>query len=153
MDTLSLWRAWYRAFEQSVVDNEWERLAPLLSEDAEYRVVGVPFACTLKGRAAIVNGFRRSLANFDRKFDKRTHIVAGSRVFEPNYVEERIWGIYEKAGLPTLAFPATGIWCFDGAEIGLMIDVYDVSLQESQDAFAWLAAHGDAMGGLDPSYA
>jgi hypothetical protein len=152
METLKLWRRWYQAFEQSVSDGQWDRVLPLLTEDAQYRVVGVPFACVLKGRGAIVNGFRKSLANFDSKFDKRTHIVAGSSVTEPGHVQAHIWGIYEKSGLPKLAFPATGYWHFDGGQIGLMVDIYDTSLIESQEAFAWLAEHAEKLGGLDPSY-
>jgi len=153
METLEHWRTWYKAFEQSVVDGAWERLAPLLTEDAQYRVVGVPFACVLKGPDSIINGFRRSFAGFDNRFDRRPHVVAGSRISEPGHVEARIWGVYETAGLPPLAFPAIGHWHFDGRRIGLMIDIYDPTLTESQAAFAWLAQHGEKLGGLDPTYA
>lgn len=112
-DMLTTWDAWYAAFEECAVDRRWERLEPLLAEDARYAVFGVPFACSLKGRAAIIEGFRRSFAGFDQKFDRRTHIVAGSRVTAPGFVEARVWGIYEKQGFPTLAFPADGIWCIE----------------------------------------
>ena len=152
MDVLELWGAWYQAFEQCAIDDQWERLGPLLADDVQYRVTGVPFACTLKGRDAVIAGFARSFANFDRRFDKRAHQVIATRVHAPGHIEARIRGVYEKAGLPTLAFPAIGHWHADGAQIGLMVDVYDPDLLESQTAFAWLEQHGPGLGGLDPSY-
>lgn len=153
MDTLQIWRAWYAAFEQSALDDQWERLSALLTPDAQYRVVGAPFACTLKGQAAIVAGFRKSFAGFDRKFDRRTHVVAGTKINEPGHVQAQIWGVYEKVGLPPMAFPAVGHWHIEEGRIGLMVDVYDLSLVEAQEALAWLGAHAEKLGGLDPSYA
>lgn len=153
MGAIEVWKAWYAAFEQSASDDQWLRLGSFLTDDAQYRVSGVPFAGVIKGRDAIVSGFAKSFRGFDRKFDRRTHMVVGSRLHEPNHIEADIWGIYEKAGLPTLAFSAIGHWHVDGDRIGLMVDVYDPARLDSQSAFAWLAAHGEAMGGLDPSYA
>lgn len=153
MSVIEPWKAWYAAFEQSALDDQWDRLASFLTEDAQYRVSGVPFACAIKGRDAIIAGFAKSFRGFDRKFDRRTHMVVGSRVHEPHHIEAAIWGIYEKAGLPTLAFSATGHWHFDGDRIGLMVDVYDPTRLDSQAAFAWLASYGETLGGLDPSYA
>ena len=152
MSTVAVWQGWYEAFEQSVRDDTWERLINLMTPDAQYRVVGAPFACVIKGPHAIAAGFRRSFAGFDRRFDKRTHIVAGSEVTEPGHVEARIWGVYEKSGLPTLAFPATGQWHVDDGRIGLMVDIYDMGLTEAQSALYWMAQHGAALGGLDPRY-
>lgn len=152
MDAVETWKAWYSTFEQCALDDRWERLEPLLHDDAQYRVSGVPFACVLRGRDAILSGFRKSFAHFDRRFDRRTHIVAGSRLHEPNHLEAHIWGIYEKKGVPTLAFPATGHWHFDNGRVDLMVDIYDPALRESQAAFEWLAVHAGALKGLDPSY-
>jgi len=153
MDTLTVWDRWYSAFEACAQDEQWDRLAPLLTEDARYSVFGVSFACTLAGREALVSGFHRSFAGFDRKFDKRTHIVAGSRVTEPGFVEATVWGIYERQGLPALAFPARGIWIIEGDRVSTMIDIYDETLRETQAALTWIETHGEALGGLDPSYA
>lgn len=153
MSVIDRWRAWYDAFEQCARDDEWDRLGQFLAADAQYRVTGLPFAVVVRGREAIIDGFRRSFAGFDSKFDRRTHQVVGTRVFEPDHVVARVWGGYEKAGLPTLGFPATGHWHFDGEQIGLMVDVYDPAELEHAAAFEWLATHAEAMGGLDPSYA
>lgn len=153
MTVMTRWRDWCEAFERSVVDDHWSRLVPFLTEDVQYRVTGMPFACVVKGREAVLAGFQKSFDGFDRKFDRRTHQVVGTRVFEPGHVRTRIWSGYEKAGLPKLAFPATGDWHFDGDRIGLMVDVYDAAEPELGAAFDWLAEHGEAMGGLDPSYA
>jgi hypothetical protein len=153
VDVMVLWRDWYAAFEDSALDNRWERLAPFLSADVQYRVVGMPYACVLKGADQVIAGFAKSFEGFDRRFERRTHQVVGTRVFEPGLVTARIWGLYEKDGLPPLAFPATGHWHFDGGQIGLMVDIYDAAELEQAAAFNWLDAHNEAMGGLDPSYA
>ena len=153
MDTTAVWQGWYAAFEQCARDDQWERLIDLMTPDAQYRVVGAPFSCVVKGPRAIADGFRRSFAGFDRRFDRRTHIVAGSRITEPGHVAAHIWGVYEKAGLSPLAFPATGHWHVDGDRIGLMVDIYDMGLVESQAAMLWMGEHGPALGGLDPRYA
>jgi hypothetical protein len=149
---LTQWRAWYEAFETSVMDDDWSRLAPFLTEDVQYRVTGLPFACVVRGRDAVLAGFRKSFDGFDRKFDQRSHQVVGTRVFEPGLVRTRIWSGYEKAGLPKLEFAAIGEWHFEGDRIGLMVDVYDSAEPELGAALNWLDAHGAALGGLDPSY-
>lgn len=151
--TAARWAAWYAAFEACAHDDQWARLSDFLAEDAQYRVIGVPFAATVRGRAAIVAGFQRSFAQFDRKFDRRQHIVTETRFLEPGHVEVRIWGVYSKAGLPDLAFPSIGHLIFDGPRIALMIDLYDQALPQSEAALQWIATHGAALGGLDPSYA
>lgn len=152
MGTIEAWKNWYAAFEQSALDDNWERLRPFLTDDAQYRVSGVPFACTIKGGGEIVAAFAKSFRGFDRKFDKRTHMVVGSHLHDPGHIEASVWGVYEKAGLPRLAFPATGHWHFDGDQIGLMVDIYDPTGLDSQAAFAWLEAYGPSLGGVDPSY-
>jgi hypothetical protein len=153
VDVMARWRDWYEAFEQCAVDDRWDRLAPFLSADVQYRVTGMPYACVLKGVEQVIAGFAKSFEGFDRRFDTRTHQVVGMRVFEPGLITARIWGTYEKDGLPPLAFPATGHWHFDGDQIGLMVDVYDIAELELAEAFEWLGAHGEAIGGLDASYA
>jgi len=154
MDTvMAQWQAWYEAFETSAVDGGWDRLAPFLSEDVQYRVSGMPYACVLKGRERVIDGFRKSFKGFDDKFDRRTHQVVGTRFFEPGHVQARIWGCYETEGVPALAFPTTGHWHFDGGQIGLMVDVYDSAELEHVAAFEWLAEYGPRLGALDPSYA
>jgi hypothetical protein len=153
MTVIEHWKAFYAAFEASALDQNWARIAPFLTEDVQYRVSGVPFACVIKGRSAVVDGFARSFAGFDTRFDKRTHMVTATRLYPPGHIEANIWGIYEKAGLPVLAFPAIGNWHFDGDKIGLMVDIYDASLLEIPTSFEWLENHAIAMGGLDPTYA
>lgn len=153
MTILDIWAKCYDAFEACAADDQWDRLRPFLTNDAQYRVAGVPFACTVKGADAIIAGFARSFAGFDRKFDRRTHMVVGTRLHEPNLLEMDIWGIYEKAGLPKLAFPALGQVHFDGERIGLMVDIYDATRLEAAAALQWMGMHGLAVGGLDPRYA
>lgn len=152
MSTLEIWRQWYQAFERSASDDQWSRLADLMTPDVQYRIVGAPFSCVLKGREAIIDGFRRSFAGFDHRFDKRSHIVTRSRVVEPGHVEAHVWGLYEKAGLPPLAFPAIGHWHIDEGRIGLMVDFYDPGLNETLAALEWIGTHGPSLGGLDPRY-
>jgi hypothetical protein len=152
MTAIEVWSKWYRAFEQCAIDGDWMRLKPLMSENMQYRVAGVPFACVLVGPQAICEGFARSFKGFDNRFDRRVHRVVATRLQEPAYLEAWIEGRYEKEGLAPLTFPAIEQVHIDGDRIGLMVDVYDPSLLEVQAAFAWLEQHGASLGDLDPGY-
>jgi hypothetical protein len=75
------WRNWISAFDKAVDSDDWDSLRPLLADDASYTVSGAPFACHLAGADAVLAGFRRSIANFDRQFDQRWWFGVGVREF------------------------------------------------------------------------
>ena len=147
---LSNWTRWIDVFEQAVADQQCDGLAAYLAADVQYHVTGCPFACSVLGRSAVINGFAQSIANFDAKFDARHWTATNTHLGEPNVVTTTVWGHYQMAGKPDLRFPAMGQWIFDAdGKLIAMIDSYDLGSLELQQAFAWLEQHGE---GLDPSY-
>lgn len=147
---LERWNAWIAAFDQACESDDWGPLETFLTEDVVYTVAGVPFACELRGRAAVIAGFQKSVRGFDRKFDRRHWTGVGVRVWAPNAISARAQGRYELAGAPPLTFAAKGHWVFRGDRISVMSDVYDTAEADIAAALAWLAEHG---AGMDPSYA
>lgn len=146
---LERWRQWIAAFDASCEDDEWERLAGFLDEEVRYQVSGLPFACTLEGREAVIAGFARSVRGFDRHFDERQWHGIGARFFAPGTITARATGVYRKAGLPLLCFAAHARWDFRDEKIVSMADIYDPEELDLQAALGWLADHGEAM---DPAY-
>ncbi len=146
---LERWKEWIAAFDAACDDDQWERLTPYLTDDVIYIVSGVPYACELRGKEAVINGFAKSIRHFDQRFDHRIWESAGTKVWEPNGISTRVCGTYLLNDKPPLRFSAFGQWFFRGDRISAMIDTYDLQEAETLEAFNWLAAHGE---GLDPSY-
>lgn len=149
-DLLTPWRAFLDAFNTAYETDDWTPLAPMLTEDAEYRVSGIPFACHLRGRDAVIAGFAKSVRNFDRRFAARQHEPVGIRVMEPDTVSAIAWTRYTSADKGAIAVAAHGFWQFRDGRIERMLDVWDATLAENARALAWLAENG---AGLDASYA
>jgi hypothetical protein len=146
---LEIWKEWVTAFDQSAEDDYWERLAPFLSDDVSYSVSGVPYACELRGRDAVIAGFAKSIRGFDRHFDERHWYGVGIKLCQPNAVTGRSMGRYVMKNKPELYFSASSIWVFRERQISIMTDIYDTSEADVMQAFQWLEQHGD---GLDPNY-
>ncbi len=145
------WKVWIDAFEARVLDDDWRRLEPLLTEDAIYLVAGAPFACELRGRDAVLAGFAKSMRGFDRKFERRTWRAVAPRLAAPNGISARAHGEYFIKGERVIQFSAQGQWFYRGDRISLMIDTYDLNEPDVTAALAWLGRHGQDMG-LDASY-
>jgi hypothetical protein len=143
------WQHWISAFDAAVESDDWESLRPLLADDATYTVSGAPFACHLVGADAVLAGFRKSIANFDRHFDQRWWFGVGVREFAPDMITGRAMGVYRLAEKPLLHFSAQSQWRFHAGKVAAMNDIYDLAESDSQAALAWLAEHGPT---LDPSY-
>ncbi len=143
------WSHWIAAFDQSVIDDQWDRLADYLSEDVVYRVTGAPFDCQLRGRDAVIAGFARSVRNFDRRFAQREWSPIGIRIDSSGYVRCHIHSAYHLADGQAIAFEATGHWGFRDGRIDLMLDFYDSGHYDVQQALAALQQMGDA---FDPRY-
>lgn len=145
------WKAWIDAFEAAVQTGDWSEAAKHLSEDCIYVVAGGPYACEVKGRAAVIEGVKRSFAGFDQKFDRREWRAGKVRLHEPNAVSAVVTGTYKKDGRPPLRFGVDGHWFFRGDQIFLMTDLYDLGLADAADTLDWLEAYGADLH-LDASY-
>ena len=148
-EVLEQWRAWIDAFEATVKDDNWERLKPFLTEDVEYRVMGVPFSTHVRGRDAVVAGLAQSVRHFDRRMDDCRWSPLAIRVDEPGYLRCHILSEYKRGDDWVLAFQAEGHWGFRDGKIDLMLDFYDPQHIDVQEALAWIHEHGE---GLDPRY-
>ncbi|MGB7405631.1 MAG: nuclear transport factor 2 family protein [Pacificimonas sp.] len=146
---LENWKNWIAAFDAAVEQDDWASLRPLLADDVIYTVSGVPFACHLVGIDAVLAGFRKSISNFDRHFDKRMWFGVGVREYAPDVVTGRAMGVYRLRDLPLLHFSAPSIWRFNHGKIAMMQDCYDLAEADVQAALAWLSEHAQD---LDASY-
>ena len=143
------WREWIAAFDQTVETDDWSALKPFLDPDVTYAVSGVPFACSLSGRDAVLGGFAKSIANFDRRFDQRQWFGVGVREFAPDTITGRAMGLYRMEGKPLLHFSAKNLWRFRGDRIIQMNDCHDLAEADVQAALTWLGEHAPD---LDASY-
>lgn len=143
------WRQWIAAFDIAVADDAWDALRPLITEDVTYTVSGVPFACHLTGVDAVLAGFRKSISNFDRRFDRRWWFGVGVREYAPDVVAARAMGVYQLGNLPLLHFSAHSLWRFRDGKVAAMQDCYDLAESDVQAALSWLGEHGPE---LDASY-
>jgi hypothetical protein len=146
---IETWEKWIAAFDRAFETDRWDEARSFLTEDVVYVVAGVPFGCELRGREEVIAGFRKSLDNFDRRFDKRYWEAVDLRVWADQSVTCLAKGSYTLAGKPPLTFAAKGSWFFRGENICLMTDIYDISEVHASRALEWLAVHGQD---LDASY-
>lgn len=145
------WKAWIDAFEAAVQTGDWSDAAKHLSEDCMYVVAGGPYACEVKGRTAVIDGFKSSFAGFDQKFDRREWRAGKVRLHEPNAVSAVVMSTYEKDGRPPLRFGVDCHWFFRDDHIFLMTDLYDLGLADAADTLDWLESYGADLN-LDASY-
>lgn len=147
---LEHWKNWINAFDAAVEQDDWESLRRFLDDDVTYTVSGVPFACHLVGVVAVLAGFQKSIANFDRHFDERMWFGVGVREYAPDVVTGRAMGVYRLRDLPLLHFSAPSVWRFREGKITMMQDCYDLAEADVQAALGWLGEHAPD---LDASYA
>lgn len=146
---LETWKHWIAAFDRAFETDDWTEAESHLTEDVVYFVAGVPFACELRGRNAVIAGFRKSLENFDRKFDSRSWEAVDIKVWADHAITGLAKGRYEHRGKPPITFAARSAWFFRGEQISVMTDIYDVSEVNAMETLGWLAEHGAEM---DASY-
>ena len=146
---IDIWKNWIAAFERAYETDDWSEASDCLTDDVVYLVAGVPFACELRGRDKVISGFRKSLKNFDRKFDQRRWEAVDVHVWADQAVTGLAKGDYVLGDKPPITFSARSAWYVRDDKISLMTDLYDVAEVNAARTLAWLVEHGD---GLDASY-
>ncbi len=146
MSHLSRFLAYAAAFEQTYADDDWHRLEPFFTEDAVYRVSGLPSATELRGRDAIFRGIKKSLDGFDRRMTAREIVTLEPPSEADGVVTFRGVVRYARDGAPPVEMHATIVAELDGDRICRMHDTFALD----GAAIAWLRKHGT---GLDGSYA
>jgi hypothetical protein len=145
MSHLDRFLAYAAAFEQTYADDDWRRLEPFFTEDAVYRVSGLPSATELHGREAIFRGIKKSLDGFDRRMAAREIIALEPPREAAGVVTLRGLVRYARPGAPPVEMHATIVAELDGDRICRMHDTFALDAA----AIAWLGKHG---AGLDGSY-
>lgn len=137
MNVLELFLCYAGAFEQTVVDDDWERIERLFDPKAIYAVESRVVGATMVGPDAICAGLRRSLDGFDRRFDsRRLEPLGRPEVFEDGCRID--WKAhYRKAGVEDLTLRGSSLVRFRD---GLLVQMVDTFSEQDEAAFqAWQA--------------
>jgi hypothetical protein len=147
MTPLETFLAYFQAFEQTYVDDDWTRLERFLAPEAVYRVRGGGgFDCEIQGRDAIFAGIRRFLDGFDRQCTREIRPV-GAPALDANIVRVRGIAAYRRGESPELLLDIEEEAEFRDGVIVSLTDTYRTPVDE--DMAAWIARWGE---GLDPTY-
>ena len=145
MSNLPTFMAYAAAFEQTFVDDNWQRLEPFFAETATYEVSGLPAACKLSGRDQILRGIKKSLDGFDRRMSMRTIIPTAPPTESGDAVTLHGFVRYAREGVAPIELHATIVVEFADGKIRHMHDTFALD----GAAMAWLHANA---ADLDGSY-
>ena len=139
------------AFEQTYDDDDWSRLTPFFSENANYEVRGGPMACKITGRDAIFAGLKKSINGLDRCCsDRQIDLTDGPNVTDTDNGHELSIGwrvTYQYGNAPKMVLPGRSVFMIADGLIVTMRDEYVD--EELAGVSAWMREYG---GGLDGSY-
>jgi ketosteroid isomerase-like protein len=132
------------AFEEVLGSDDWSRLEPFFTEDAERDVKGGgPLAVRSFGRVAVIDDLHRGVDELDRRFDERVPEVLSG----PTLREGAIWIEWRlnlhRAGLPKLVVEGShGTWYRDGRICRIHEEVSDAC---GATVAAYLEQHAAAL--------
>jgi SnoaL-like protein len=139
MSVLDRYLAYADAFEESLVDDDWSRIAPFFTENAVYE--GNPDA---RGRDSVLAKLRSGVDNFDRRMDSRTPDFQKPSVDGDTLTMS--WRVtYTKAGKPDLVISGIETAVFEGDRIALLRDTFDPEAEKAMGE--WMTAHGASLRG------
>ncbi len=145
MNTLEMFARYATDFEETYLDDNWDRLRPYFHEDASYEVCNMPFFCTLAGRDAVFRGIKKSLDGFDRRC---TRSLAAPAVFKAEGSRVLVYGSirYECEGFSTTA----SLWEIVSFRDGLIAHIMDIYAPgHDEEYLRWIA---QLSAPLDASY-
>ncbi|TCO78614.1 hypothetical protein [Chromatocurvus halotolerans] len=138
---------YFDAFERAVVDGRWQEVEEMLTEQVTYKVEGVPFACEIDGRAAVMDAFRKSTRAFDATMDFRLLEILSIVRLADNHIRVELLSGYGRDKVGSMTAPVAIEVKTNGSRVSSLRDTYDPTL--SMPALSWLAAN---LGDADPSY-
>lgn len=138
---------YFERFETALNTGIWEPVGDALEDDAVYTVEGVPFACEIKGRDAILQGFEKSTAAFDKSMDVRLLEIQSMTRLGPGKLRVDLLSGYGRDSVGTMSAPVTIEVELGEGGISRLRDLYDPEL--TAPALTWLAMN---MPDADPSY-
>lgn len=146
-NTMAKFLHYFHCFEAALETGNWDAVGDTLTEDARYSVRGVPFACEIKGKTAILDAFRKSTASFDATMDFRLLEILSMVRLGPDRIRADLISGYGREGIGSATAPVTIE--IEAREDGIveLTDSYDPEL--TAPALTWLAMN---LGDADPSY-
>ncbi len=127
--------AYAEAFEQTYVDDDWNRIGPYFTEDAVYE--GGPEVA--RGREAVLAALKGSVNSMDRNMDSRTPEFAAPTV-DGNSLSMDWTVTYSKSGCPDLKISGREFAEFKGDQIALLRDEFSPEAQQAMES--WMSEHG-----------
>jgi len=139
MSALEPFMAYAAAFEETFLDDAWERLEPYFAENAVYDVESSLFGCHVEGRSAILTALKKSLDGFDRCMAGREIALREPPSESENRVELR-WAVtYTKDGAPPFVLEGCSVVDYEDGRITRLTDSYTDAV--SAGAAAWSREH------------
>jgi hypothetical protein len=128
------------AFEETVIDDNWERLSQYFGADAVY----LPGDGTeAVGREQVIQALHDSVNSLDRNFDSRVP-GEGPAPTEKGNVITLIWNLtFGKKGLPDLTISGRELLTYNGDVIQRMEDIFDDGVGEV--ITNWMNKHGGSL--------
>ncbi len=136
---IDLFMQYFEAFESALSGGDWDRVGELLAEDARYSVEGVPFACEIEGRAAILESLQRSTTGFDATMDFRMLEILSITRLGPRHIRVDLISGYGRDSIGSMTAPVTIEVEVGDTQIRRLSDHYDPEL--TAPALTWLATH------------
>jgi|TARA_Y100000310_G_scaffold344877_2_gene460205 hypothetical protein len=135
---LALFQAYVDDFEQTIQDDQWQRLAQYFTHNAEYRLPDE--SVVVRGRDQILKILKQAVHNFDRLMDGHEYrtvegpIVRNGEIF-------RDWSSrFSLRGAPDFVFEGQTMAVTDGDQIKLL---QITATPESLAIFrSWIELHG-----------
>ncbi|MEM8767120.1 MAG: hypothetical protein AAGE43_06735 [Pseudomonadota bacterium] len=138
---------YFEAFERAVAEGCWQAVEELLADNLSYTVEGVPFACEIAGKAAVMAAFRKSTDAFDATMDFRMLEIQSITRLGDDHLRVELLSGYGREAIGAMTAPVTIEVRTDGDRVASLRDIYDPKL--TMPALGWLTTQfGDA----DPSY-
>lgn len=131
-------------FEETYVDDDWQRVAKHLHGDIIYEVHNAPVACSIKGKTQVCDGIRKALDGFDRRCERslqKPDVVTN----ELNRVLIHGSVAYKRQG-ELFTIRLWQIASFHENKISHLMDIYDPGIGD--EYIRWIERWGD----LDGSY-
>jgi hypothetical protein len=141
MDLIAAFANYAMAFEVAFESDDWSGVESSFTEDVVYETFSdPPFAARHEGRDSVLAAMKRSLDEFDRRFDARENpeMLAG-----PELRDGAVWirwrvG-YRVVGAPPLIVEGEETAEFDGGRICRLED--RISSDEAVKVLEWMEAH------------
>lgn len=147
MDPLTLFLNYAADFERSYISDDWNLIRGHFHDDATYTIESPTMGCELKGFETITVGIKKSLDNFDRKFDSREIIPGDDLKLTDNGLTISWSARYTKQDLPVYILKGKSNVNFEGEKIISLSDSFDA--QTEKELAQWIEKTGYA---VDPSY-